>query len=83
MSQRSDDERARLEAKHPVVKNAAIKGVGCGVLVFGGLAIATFIIWSLSPLAPIGVAYSAVGAIPWLIGAGALLLVVRLLTRRK
>lgn len=83
MDQRPDDERARLEAEHPVVKNAALKGVGCGIVAFGGLALIAFVVWSLSPLAPMGVAYSAVGAIPWLIGGGVLLLVVRLVTRRK
>jgi hypothetical protein len=53
------------------------------VLAFIGLAVIAFVIWSLSPLAPIGIAYSAVGAIPWLIGVGVLLLLVRIFTRKK
>lgn len=46
-------------------------------------SIVAFFAWSLSPLAPIGVAYSAVGAIPWLIGTGAVLLIIRAIVRRK
>jgi len=65
------------------VKNAAVKGVGCGIVILGVVAFVAFIIWSMSPLAPIGIAYSAVGAIPWLLGVGALLLVVRLFTRKR
>jgi len=83
MGDASDAENASLEARHPIVKNAAQKGVGCGILAVLVAAIVVFVVWSLSPLAPIGVAYSAVGAIPWLIGAGAALLVVRIVTRRK
>jgi hypothetical protein len=81
----NDNESARsgIEAQHPIVKNAARKGIGCGVLVFIGLAVVALVIWSLSPLAPIGIAYSAVGAIPWLIGVGVLLLLVRIFTRKK
>lgn len=65
------------------MKNAAVKGVGCGIVILGVVAFVAFIIWSMSPLAPIGIAYSAVGAIPWLLGVGALLLVVRLFTRKR
>ena len=83
MSDKSDAERASLEAKHPIIKNAARKGVGCGLVGLGLVAIVAFVVWSLSPLAPIGVAYSAVGAIPWLIGIGAVLLVIRFITRRR
>jgi len=78
-----ESERSGIEAQHPIVKNAARKGIGCGVLAFLGLAVVAFVIWSLSPLAPIGIAYSAVGAIPWLIGVGVLLLLVRIFTRKK
>ena len=70
-----ESERSGIEAQHPIVKNAARKGIGCGVV--------ALVIWSLSPLAPIGIAYSAVGAIPWLIGAGVVLLLVRMFTRKK
>ena len=83
MSDKSDAERASLEAKHPIIKNAARKGVGCGLVGLGLVAIVAFVVWSLSPLAPIGVAYSAVGAIPWLIGIGAVLLIIRFITRRR
>ena len=83
MTNKANDDRSRVEETHPIVKNAAVKGVGCGIAVLGLIALVTFIVWSMSPLAPIGIAYSAVGAIPWLIGAGALLLVVRLFTRKK
>jgi hypothetical protein len=79
----SDAERESLEAKHPIIKNAGRKGLGCGIVAVVVAAIVGFVVWSFSPLAPIGVAYSAVGAIPWLIGAGAVLLVVRIVTRRK
>ena len=80
---KSDSERSGIEAQHAIVKNAVRKGIGCGVLAFIGLAVIAFVIWSLSPLAPIGIAYSAVGAIPWLIGVGVLLLLVRIFTRKK
>ena len=83
MTNSAGDDRSRVEVTHPIVKNAAVKGVGCGIAVVGLVALVTFIIWSMSPLAPIGIAYSAVGAIPWLIGAGALLLLLRLFTRKK
>lgn len=83
MNDKSDAERASLEAKHPVIKNAARKGVGCGLVALVLAAIVAFVVWSLSPLAPIGVAYSAVGAIPWLIGIGAVLLIIRVITRRR
>jgi hypothetical protein len=83
MADASDAASESLEAKHPIVKNAARKGVGCGIVALLVVAIVAFVVWSLSPLAPIGLAYSAVGAIPWLIGAGAALLVVRIVTRRK
>lgn len=83
MTERPDAERVSLEAKHPIVKNAARKGVGCGLVAVVIIAVIAFVVWSLSPLAPIGVAYSAVGAIPWLIGIGAVLLVVRFFFRRK
>lgn len=83
MTDKSDADRASLEAKHPIVKNAGRKGVGCGVVAVLGVAIVAFGVWSFSPLAPIGVAYSAVGAIPWLIGIGAVLLIVRFVFRRK
>lgn len=78
-----ESERSGIEAQHPIVKNAARKGIGCGVVAFVGLAAVALVIWSLSPLAPIGIAYSAVGAIPWLIGVGVLLLIVRIFTRKK
>jgi hypothetical protein len=80
---KSESERSGTEAQHPIVKNAARKGIGCGVLAFIGLAVIVFVIWSLSPLAPIGIAYSAVGTIPWLIGVGVLLLLGRIFTRKK
>jgi hypothetical protein len=83
MTNSADDERSRIEESHPIVKNAGVKGVGCGIAALGVIALGGFFLWSLSPLAPIGVAYSAVGAIPWLIGAGAILLVLRLFTRKK
>lgn len=83
MTDTSDAERESLEAKHPIIKNAGRKGIGCGIVAVLIAAVVAFVVWSFSPLAPIGVAYSAVGAIPWLIGAGVLLLVVRLVTRRK
>ena len=83
MTNNADDEKSRIEATHPIVKNAAVKGVGCGIAVLGLIALVGFVVWSMSPLAPIGIAYSAVGAIPWLIGVGALLLVLRLFTRKK
>jgi hypothetical protein len=83
MADASDAASESLEAKHPIIKNAARKGVGCGIVAVLIVAIVVFVVWSLSPLAPIGLAYSAVGAIPWLIGAGAALLVVRIVTRRK
>ena len=83
MTDKSDAERVSLEAKHPIIKNAARKGVGCGLVVLVLVAIVAFVVWSLSPLAPIGVAYSAVGAIPRLIGIGAVLLVIRFITRRR
>jgi hypothetical protein len=83
MTEKPDAERESLEAKHPIVKNAARKGVGCGLVAVAIIAVIAFVVWSLSPLAPIGVAYSAVGAIPWLIGIGAVLLVVRFFFRRK
>jgi hypothetical protein len=79
----SDEERESLEAKHPIVRNAGRKGIGCGILAVLIAAIVVFVVWSLSPLAPIGVAYSAAGAVPWLIGVGAVLLVVRIVTRQK
>lgn len=79
----SDSERDSLEAKHPIVRNAARKGLGCGVVAIVVIGIVVFFAWSLSPLAPIGLAYSSVGAIPWLIGAGALLLIIRAISRRK
>ena len=78
-----DDEKSSTEERHPIVKNAAIKGVGCGIVGIVAIGIVAFLIWSLSPLAPIGIGYSAVGAIPWLIGAGAVLLILRLFTRKK
>ncbi len=83
MTNDADDDRSRVEETHPVVKNAAVKGVGCGIAVLGLSALVGFVVWLMSPLAPIGIAYSAVGAIPWLIGIGALLLVLRLFTRKK
>jgi hypothetical protein len=83
MADASDAERESLEAKHPIIKNAARKGLGCGIVAVVLAAIVAFFVWSLSPLAPIGVAYSAVGAIPWLIGAGVVLLIIRVVTRRK
>ena len=76
-------ERDNLEAKHPILKNAARKGFGFGIVATVALAVVAFLVWSTSALAPIGVAYSAVGAIPWLIGAGAVLLVARFVTRKK
>ena len=79
----ADDEKSRIEVSHPIIKNAAVKGVGCGVAALGVVALVGFIVWSMSPLAPIGIAYSAVGAIPWLIGAGAVLIILRLFTRKK
>jgi hypothetical protein len=83
MTEKPDAERASLEAKHPIVTNAALKGVGCGLVAVVILVVIAFVVWSFSPLAPIGVAYSAVGAIPWLIGTGAVLLVVRYFFRRR
>ncbi len=83
MTNNADDEKSRIEEAHPIVKNAAVKGVGCGIAVLGLIALVGFVVWPVSPLAPIGIAYSAVGAIPWLIGVGALLLVLRLFTRKK
>lgn len=83
MTDKSDAERESLEAKHPIIKNAARKGVGCGLVALVLVAVVAFVVWSLSPLAPIGVAYSAVGAIPWLIGIGAVLLVIRFISRRR
>jgi hypothetical protein len=83
MSNNADDAPSRIEESHPIVKNAAVKGVGCGIAILGVVALVAFIIWSMSPLAPIGIAYSAVGAIPWLLGVGALLLVLRLFTRKR
>lgn len=83
MTNNADDEKSRIEETHPIVKNAAAKGIGCGIAVLGLISLVGFVVWSMSPLAPIGIAYSAVGAIPWLIGAGALLLVLRLFTRKK
>ena len=83
MTNNADDDRSSIEETHPIVKNAAVKGVGCGIVVLGLIALVGFVVWSMSPLAPIGIAYSAVGAIPWLIGGGALLLVLRLFTRKK
>lgn len=83
VSNHRDDEQARIEARHPILKNAARKGLGFGIVVTGVIAVVAFVIWSSSALAPIGVAYSAVGAIPWLIGIGALLLAVRIFTRKK
>ena len=85
MTNNADDAQSRIEESHPIVKNAAVKGVGCGIVILGVVALVAlvaFIIWSMSPLAPIGIAYSAVGAIPWLLGVGALLLVLRLFTRK-
>ena len=83
MTDSSDAERESLEAKHPIIKNAARKGLGCGIVAVLIAAVVGFVVWSFSPLAPIGVAYSAVGAIPWLIGAGVVLLIIRVVTRRK
>jgi hypothetical protein len=83
MTTNADDDRSKVEESHPIVKNAAAKGVGCGIAGLGLIALVGFIVWSMSPLAPIGIAYSAVGAVPWLIGVGALLLVLRLFTRKK
>jgi hypothetical protein len=84
MTNNADDAQSRIEESHPIVKNAAVKGVGCGIAILGVVALVAFIIWSMSPLAPIGIAYSAVvGAIPWLLGVGALLLVLRLFTRKR
>ena len=83
MTNNADGDRSSLEDSHPIVKNAAAKGVGCGIAVLGLVALVGFVVWSMSPLAPIGIAYSAVGAIPWLIGVGALLLGLRLFTRKK
>jgi hypothetical protein len=83
MSNNADDAQSRIEESHPIVKNAAVKGVGCGIAILGVVVLVAFIIWSMSPLAPIGIAYSAVGAIPWLLGVGALLLVLRLFTRKR
>jgi hypothetical protein len=83
MTNNADDAQSRIEESHPIVKNAAVKGVGCGIVILGVVAFVAFIIWSMSPLAPIGIAYSAVGAIPWLLGVGALLLVLRLFTRKR
>jgi hypothetical protein len=83
VTDKSDAERRSLEARHPIIKNAARKGVGCGIVALVLVAIVAFVVWSLSPLAPIGVAYSAVGAIPWLIGIGAVLLIIRFITRRR
>jgi hypothetical protein len=79
----ADAEKSKIEENHPIVKNAAAKGVGCGVAVLAVVGLVGFIVWSMSPLAPIGIAYSAVGAIPWLIGVGALLIILRLFTRKK
>ena len=78
-----DTERDKLEAKHPILKNAARKGLGFGIIATVVIAVVAFLVWSTSALAPIGVAYSAVGAIPWLIGAGVILLAVRFVTRKK
>lgn len=83
MTNNADDAQSRIEESHPIVKNAAVKGVGCGIVILGVVAFVAFIIWSMSPLAPIGIEYSAVGAIPWLLGVGALLLVMRLFTRKR
>jgi hypothetical protein len=83
LTNNADDAQSRIEESHPIVKNAAVKGVGCGIAILGVVALVAFIIWSTSPLAPIGIAYSAVGAIPWLLGVGALLLVLRLFTRKR
>ena len=83
MTDPGNAERDNLEAKHPILKNAARKGLGFGIISTVAIAVIVFLVWSTSALAPIGVAYSAVGAIPWLIGAGAVLLVVRFVTRKK
>ena len=83
MTNNADDDSSRVEETHPIVKNAAVKGVGCGIAVLALIGLVTFVVWSVSPLAPIGIAYSAVGAIPWLIGVGALLLGLRLFIRKK
>lgn len=79
----SDSERDSLEEKHPIVRNAARKGLGCGVVAIVVIGVVIFFAWSLSPLAPIGLAYSSVGAIPWLIGVGAVLLIIRAIARRR
>ncbi len=83
MSEEQQSRQERLEASHPIVKNAARKGLGCGIVALIVVAVVAFLAWSVSPLAPIGVAYSAVGAIPWLIGAGAVLIALRYFTRKK
>lgn len=82
-SQQPESERAAIEERHPIVRNAARKGLGCGIAGIVVASVVGFFLWSLSPLAPIGVAYSAVGWIPWLIGVGVVLLVVRFFTRRR
>lgn len=83
MAEPRETDQDKLEAKHPILKNAARKGLGFGIIATAAVAVVAFLVWSTSALAPIGVAYSAVGAIPWLIGAGAILLVVRFVTRKK
>lgn len=82
-SPQPEPERASIEERHPIVRNAARKGLGCGIVGIIAAGVVAFFLWSLSPLAPIGVAYSAVGWIPWLIGAGVVLLVIRFFTRRR
>ncbi len=83
MSEQADDGRSKVEASHPIAKNPAVKGVSCGIAFLAVIALVAFIVWSMSPLAPIGIAYSAVGAIPWLLGFGVLLLMLRLFTRKR
>ena len=78
-----ESNRARLESEHPIVRNAAKKGVACGVVALIALGIVAFVIWSFTPFAPIGLAYSVAQAIPYVLASGALLLLVRAVRLRR
>lgn len=78
-----DSERARLEAEHPIVRNAAGKGLACGLIALVVLGVIVFVAWSFSPFAPIGLAYSVAQALPFVIGLGVLLLLVRAVRLRR